>query len=203
MDYTRRNYPVPLPEAASLEELNQELLEQCVRSGEHEIQHHNKPVNGLFEEKRPHLLCLPDVGFSNVQALSDMKVDKYSTVIVEQNHYCMPSEYMGFNVQVLLRVSIVQAYYKHNELTLYERVYGKNNRIMFVEHYLKLFRHDPQAFDSARAIKQWREHWPVCLEALLKRFCQRLGRTHGIKDFICVLLLYRGYSADEIEAAVE
>ncbi len=82
-------------------------------------------------------------------------------------------------------------------------MYGKNKWILIVWHYLELIRQRPHAFDSARPLKQWREKWPPCLEALLARFCQSQGCNRGIKDFISVLLLYRDYPADEIEAAVE
>ena len=61
----------------------------------------------------------------------------------------------------------------------------------------------PRAFDSARPIKQWRKCWPPSLEALLERFCQNQGHSRGIKDFICVLFLYRDYPAGEVETAVE
>ncbi|MCP4404743.1 MAG: hypothetical protein GY801_46515 [bacterium] len=68
---------------------------------------------------------------------------------------------------------------------------------------MELVRQRPQAFDSARPIKQWRTCWPSSLEALLERFCQSQGHSHGIKDVIHVLLLYRDSPAGEVEAAVE
>jgi hypothetical protein len=72
-----------------------------------------------------------------------------------------------------------------------------------VWHDWELVRQRPQAFDSARPMKQWRTCWPSSLEALLKRFCQSQGPSRGIKDFIDVLLLYRDDPAGEVEAAVE
>ncbi len=112
--YARRNYLVPVPEVSRLAELNQELLEQCVKYGGHQIQGREKPVNELFEEERSHLLRLPDVRFRNIQTLSG-KVDKYSTVIVDQNHYSVPTEYVGFKVQALVCVGHVRLYYSHKE----------------------------------------------------------------------------------------
>jgi hypothetical protein len=44
--------------------------------------------------------------------------------------------------------------------------------------------------------------WPSCLEALLKRFCSRQGRSKGIRDFVGVLMLYRSHGAEAIERAV-
>jgi len=56
---------------------------------------------------------------------------------------------------------------------------------------------------AARPIRQWRRHWPLCLERLLDRFCQKQGATKGIKEFISVLMLYKDHDAKDIEAAVE
>ena len=49
---------------------------------------------------------------------------------------------------------------------------------------------------------EWRKRWPLCLEMLLERFRSKQGNTHGIKDFISVLMLYKHFAASEIEAAV-
>jgi hypothetical protein len=68
---------------------------------------------------------------------------------------------------------------------------------------LELIQQRPMAFNSARPIRQWREIWPQALNKLLERFCSAQGETKGIKDFIAVLMFYRNYAADEIEAAVE
>jgi transposase len=200
--YARRNYLVPVPETSSLEELNEKLLTKCVTYGEHQIQGRAKPVNGLFEEERSHLLSLPEVRFSNVESLRG-KVDKYSTVTVDHNRYSVPTEYVGFRVQILLDVRQVRLYYEHKELASHERVYGKNKWVLLAWHYLELIQQRPQAFDSARPMKQWRKHWPASLEALLERFCQKQGQSRGIKDFIEVLLLYRDHPCTEVDAAVE
>jgi transposase len=200
--YARRNYLVPVPEVVSLAELNRQLLEKCVKYGDHRMRGREKSVNELFEQERPHLLSLPQVRFSNVESLSG-KVDKYATVIVDHNRYSVPTDYAGFRVQVLLSVSNVRVYYNHKELATHERVYGKNKWVLDAWHYLELIQKRPKAFDSARPLKQWRKDWPASLEALLTRFCQSQGRSRGIKDFITVLFLYRDYPAADVEVAVE
>ena len=71
------------------------------------------------------------------------------------------------------------------------------------EHYLELIQQRPQAFESARVIRQWRPSWPFSLERLLGKFCQKQGHTKGVKDFISVLMLYKDHAAGDIESAVE
>lgn len=200
--YVRRNYLVPVPEAADFDELNRRLLEQCVRYGSHQIRGREETVNALFAQERGHLLRLPEPGFSNVRTLS-CKVDKYSTVLADRNHYSVPPEYVGFHLEALLSIDEVRLFYQHKELASHERVYGNNKWVLKPMHYLALIQQRPQAFESARPIKQWRKAWPSCLESLLRRFCEAQGQNKGIKDFITVLLLYQEYGAEEIEAAIE
>lgn len=41
------------------------------------------------------------------------------------------------------------------------------------------------------------------MEHLLTTFCEKQGVTDGIKDFLTVLMLYREYDEDRVNAAVE
>ena len=200
--YVRRNYMVPVPQAADFAELNRRVLEQCVRYGSHRMRGREQTVNASFAQERAHLLSLPDARFSNVRTLS-CKVDKYSTVLVDRNHYSVPTQYVGFCLEALLWVDMIRLFYQHKEVVSHERGYGNNKWLLRPMHYLELIRQRPQSFNSARPLRQWRKTWAPCLELLLRRFCESQGQNKGIKDFITVLLLYRDYRADEIEAAVE
>jgi len=200
--YVRRNYLVPIPEAASLEELNQKVLKQCLAYGDHRLQGREKTVKELFEEEKPCLLPLPGVPYSNIQT-TDSKVDRYSTVIVDKNRYSVPTRYAGLKAKVSLRVNHVEIFRDGVRVASHRRLYGNNKWSLDPDHYLELIQRRPEAFHSARPIRQWRPKWPSCLERLLKRFQQSQGETKGIKDFISVLMLYRDYRADEVEAAVE
>ena len=200
--FARRNYMVPVPEADSLEDLNEKILRQCVAFGNHKMAGRDRKVNELYEEEKEHLLSLPETVFSNVQASSG-RIDKYATVIVDKNRYSVPSGYSGFRVKVLLHADRVEIFTGTKKIAKHERSYGNNKWILDPDHYLDLIQQRPMAFNSARPIRQWRQSWPESLNQLLERFCRAQGETNGIKDFINVLMLYRDYDAGEIEAAVE
>lgn len=200
--FARRNYMVPVPEAVSLEELNTRLLEQCQGYGHHTIAGREYPVNVLHEAEKEHLLALPGAVFNNQQLLI-CKVDKYATVIADKNRYSLPTSYSGQEVSVLLGVAKVDIYLKSRQLATHERLYGNNKWQLEPDHYLNLLKERPMAFNSARPIRQWRAKWPDALEKLHKRFCLTQGETAGTKDFISVLMFYRTYKADDVEAAVE
>ncbi len=200
--FARRNYMVPVPQVASLEELNSHLLEQCQVYGSHIIEGREHSVTVLHEAEKGHLLTMPAAVFSNQQSLV-CKVDKFATVIVDKNRYSVPTQYVGHEVSVLLGVDSVDIYLKSRKLAGHKRLYGNNKWQLEPDHYLDLLQKRPMAFNSARPIRQWRQNWPDSLQKFQKRLCQAQGETKGIKDFITVLMLYRNHDAGEVEAAVE
>lgn len=200
--YVRRNYLVPVPEAASLAGLNDRLLEECLAYGEHRLRGREGTVNELFAEEQGRLLPLPDTPFTVLQ-ISSGKVDAYATVIVDKNRYSVPTRYAGLRVRVHLSVTQVEIFHDGKRLARHPRLYGNNKWQLEPDHYLELLQQRPQAFASARPLRRWRETWPPCLEKLLARFQEHRGETGGIKDFISVLLLYREHHGEAIQAAVE
>ncbi len=198
----RRNYMVPVPEAGSLEELNENILRQCLAYGNHKMSGRDRKVSELYEDEKEHLLALPEEAFSNVQVLEG-RADKYATVIVDKNRYSVPSGYASFKVRVLVYVDRVEIFTGGKKLSSHERKYGNNKWCLNPHHYLELIQKRPMAFHGARPIRQWRESWPESLHVLLDRFCRAQGESRGIKDFISVLMLYRDHQADAIESAVE
>ena len=200
--YARRNYMVPIPEAETLEALNEKLLQDCLSYGNHRLAGREHSVNELYEAESQYLIPLPDIGFSNLETSSG-KVDKYSTVIIDKNRYSVPTVYGYFKVNVVVHVDHVEIFYGSKKIASHQRFYGNNKWSLEPEHYLELIQQRPQAFDSARPIRQWRNSWPICLERLLDRFCQKQGTTKGIKEFISVLMLYKDHAATDIQSAVE
>ena len=164
---------VPVPEAESLEALNEKLLADCLSYGDHRIAGREQSVNELYEAEKPYLIALPDVGFSNLETTGG-KVDKYSTVMVDKNRYSVPTAYAYLKINVVLYVDRVQIFYGSKKIASHQRLYSNNKWSLHPAHYLELIQQRPQAFNSARPIRQWRQSWPRCLERLLDRFCRRV-----------------------------
>jgi transposase len=200
--YVRRNYLVPVPEAESLEALNDRLLEECLAYGEHRIRGREGTVNELFAGEQGRLLPLPAAPFSLTQ-ITTGKVDAYATVIVDKNRYSVPSIYAGLRVQVQLSVTHLEIFHNGKKLARHLRLFGNNKWQLDANHYLELIQQRPGAFYDARPLRRWRETWPSCLKKLLARFQEHQGETAGIKDFISVLMLYREHPGEVVAAAVE
>jgi len=200
--YVRRNFMVPVPGADSLEELNQKLLEQCCAYGDHRMAGRQQTVNELFEQEKGDLIALPAVPFENVETRSG-KVNKYSTVIIDKNRYSVPVRYAGLKVQVLMYVDRVDIFQSGKKIASHGRMFGNNKWQLDPLHYLELIYRRPQAFESARPIRQWRKRWPDCFDALLERFCSKLGQTKGTREFIEVLMLFEDHEYSDVIDAVE
>ena len=200
--FSRRNYMVPIPEAQSLDELNDRILSECVAYGDHRIKDRSGTVDELFSQEQEKLLSLPPDKFCNI-VIADGKSDKYSTVIVDKNRYSVPTEYAQLKLKVLLFVDKVEIYWDSKLIAVHKRLFHNNKWSLNPDHYLDLIQKRPQAFESARPIKQWRKVWPESHEILLKRFCEKQGQTAGIKDFISVLMFYRDHSEPDVKDAVE
>ena len=200
--YIRRNYLVPMPVVDSFEELNEKLLASCLRYGGHRISGREETVEAFFEREKEHLIKLPPVPFTNLRVL-DAKVNPYATVMVDKNHYSVPTAQVGLKIRVQLSIGRVEIFCDGKKIAGHERLFGNNKWQLDPQHYLELIRRKPGAFDSARVIRQWRPAWPSCLEKLLEQFKEKQGETAGIKDFISVLMLYRDHAGKEVEAAIE
>lgn len=200
--FARRNYMVPVPRAASLEQLNRKLLEQCLAYGDHRIAGRSETVSELFEQEKRHLIGLPPVPYENIDT-SAGKIDKYATVIIEKNRYSVPTNYAGLRSRALLYIDRVEIFHNSKKIAAHRRVFGNNKWQLDPQHYLALIYRRPQAFESARVIRQWRPQWPDCLEALLSRFSDRLGHTKGIKEFIAVLMLFKDHESAKVIEAVK
>jgi len=200
--YVRRNYMVPVPEAGSFEALNEKLLRDCLAYGQHRQRGQERTVNELFEEEKAHLLPVPDVAFSNIQMV-DARVNPYSTVLLDKNHYSVPTRFVGLRVRAMMKVGAIEIYSEQKRIASHRRTFGNNKWQLDPHHYLELLQQRPQAFASARPIRQWRQGWPDSLEQLLVKFQQVQGATDGIKDFISVLMLFRDHGPGQVHAAVD
>jgi len=200
--YSRRNYLVPLPRVESLDELNEYLLGQCLSHGDHWVEGKEGCVDELFEKEKSHLISLPCAPYSNIM-IGDGKVNHYSTVLVDKNHYSVPTCYAGLQTKVNISIDEVEIFWDGKKIARHERVFANNKWQLDPQHYLELIQQRPGSFETARPVRQWRARWPKALERLLARFQASQGETAGIKDFINVLLLYGSHPGKGVDAAVE
>lgn len=147
--FARRNYMVPMPEAANIDELNEKILKQCLAYGSHTMAGREQSVDTLYEEEKNSLLPQPEAAYSNIQP-NDGRADKYATVMVDNNRYSIPWRYVGHKLKILLHVDQVEIFAGTQKLAVHERLFGNNKWSLNPDHYLELIQQRPMSFSTAQ-----------------------------------------------------
>jgi hypothetical protein len=125
--YFRRNYLVPVPEVASLDELNARI-EQAEQAEQAEdgrrIGSRIRSIGQDFASKRVLLAPLPEDPFETGLVLTP-RVDRYGQVMVRNNRYSVPVRLIGRQVQVVLRSSELAVFYRNAEVARHPRLAAK------------------------------------------------------------------------------
>ena len=202
--FARRNFLVPIPEVADFDELNELLLKRCLADGERIIagRQDRRSINERHREESGRLLPLPDKPFENIKPIP-VRIDRYQTAVVDFNRYSVPAAYVGRKLWAHVGCDRVRLYGDNRLVADHARLFGKSQWQIDPQHYLELIFQRIQAFDSARAIRQWRARWPKNYETMLSILRQRRGENKGTREFVRILELHQNHSNEEVEQAVE
>ena len=150
----RRNHMVPVPEARTLEELNQRLLEECQADEHRQITGKPMEVGAAMAAEREHLLPLVAEGFA-LGETSFPTVDGAGCVKVRTNSYSAPLK-PGTRVKVELLPAYVEIWHERECVARHERCYERYRQVLELEHYLEALERKPGALAGATALRQWR-----------------------------------------------
>lgn len=199
--FSRQNFLVPIPEADSLESLNQLLLEKCEAYTERVLGGREDKRTVEVRDREEKAVLLPLVAPYEMDVPVEAKVDKYQMVQVDKNRYSTPG-CVGKTVTVYAGCQKVKIYRNSDLVAEHERVFTTGRWILDPCHYLKLLERKVRAFDNAKPIRQWRQKWPTVYEQLLTKMRERDGDAKGTRAFLRVLRLHEDYEVDEVETAV-
>ena len=200
--YVRRNYLTPLPDVASFEELNAELLRLCRRDDQRRVAHQAASIGEMWEIERPLLRPLPPFAF-DCCILGQARVTPYSQVVFETNRYSVPVHWAVREVSVKAYPFHVEILDRTTLLARHERCYGRDQDIFDPLHYLPLLEQRPGAFDYAQPLRRWRQEWPVAYHRMLRELRTKWPEGRGVQEFIRILYLHQDYPASVIEQAVQ
>jgi hypothetical protein len=132
-----------------------------------------------------------------------VQISRYQTAMVDRNRYSVPSAYVGRNVWAHIDCDRIKIHADGKEIADHARLFNNSKWQINPQHYLELISERIQAFESARAIRQWRPSWPASYETMLSILRDRLGNNKGTRDFVRILQLHRDHSSEEVGRAVE
>ncbi|MGH9563712.1 MAG: IS21 family transposase [Terracidiphilus sp.] len=199
----RRNWLVPVPEAASLSALNEWLLTGCLANRNRTVSGHNETVNEARQREQPHLLPLAEEGFPIEELFYPLIVDGKGRVKVKTNWYSAPL-WPGLRVTARVWPSVIHIERDGECVAIHARSYGRGDQILNLEHYLDVLEKKPGAMAGSTPLEQWRQsgRWPACMDLIWKKLNDRQGVSSGTREMIALIRTGQSDGWDRLIGAV-
>jgi transposase len=183
--YVRRNYLVPVPQAADWEEVNARLAADCRRELARPAPRGGRSTAELLEEDRRAFLPLPVEPFEarrhEVVTITALALGRF-----DGNDYSVPTRYAHRALAATGTIDRVRFAHRGGVVAEHARCWGKGEVRMEPLHYLALLEQKPFALDSARPLEGW--SLPDCFGALRRRL-EEADPAEGTRRYIRVLRL--------------
>jgi transposase len=202
----RRAHLVPVPQVASLEELNQLIAERVTLDEGRRIARRTQTVGETFTAERGWLHPLPAEPFDAARLVS-AKVDAKARVCVVQSWYSVPARLAGRRVQVRLGARALDVLDPGSAqvVATHPRSLHKGSQDLVLDHYLEILARKPGALPGSTALAQAREQG-VFTDSH-DRFWTAARRAHGdqagTRALIEVLLAGRRLPAEAVTAGID
>jgi hypothetical protein len=199
----RRNHLVPVPEVASIAELNAMIDAWDTADDARRIGTRPHTIGEHFAVEKPLLKPLPDEPFETGRWFIP-RVDRYAQVTIRTNRYSVPVRLIGRQVRVLLHASELVVFDGRTEVARHERLLAKGVARLDLDHYLEGLLRKPGALPGATALDQARaagQFTPVH-DAWWAAARKARGNRDGTKALIDVLLLHRHVPHEQLVAGL-
>ncbi len=195
----RRNFMVPIPHAASWEDLNGQFEADCRRRRERRLRGHAETIGERFERDRATMLPLPPTPYEACEKVT-VRVSSLLLVRYHTNDYSVPTEYRHRQVLVKGYVHRVEIVCGSEVIARHDRSYERETAVYDPLHYLALLEHKSRALDQAAPLAGWQ--LPECF-AHLRRLLEARLKKHAAREYIQMLRLLESFALEEVTAAVE
>jgi len=175
----------------SLEAANEYLLKICDEMNADEISNKTIPADEFKKEEKHLLPCPPNF---ECCIKSNNKVDKYSTIVVNQNHYSVPDTLVGKEVGVKMYSDTVCIYHGGVVVATHNRSRGQFDWVIDIMHYLRTLAKKPGALKRSSALLQ--------ADAKIKKLYEKYY-SKDAKAFLQVLEIIKERGVDHVMKAVK
>ncbi|HUB73601.1 MAG TPA: IS21 family transposase [Solirubrobacteraceae bacterium] len=199
----RRSHLVPVPDVASLSELNELLAVACVADLERTIRGRPQTVGEALAREIDLLRALPAERLDTAEHARP-RVDCKALATVRQNQYSLPVSLAGLRVAASIGAREIVFAHDGREVARHERLGERFGTSAKLDHYLELLKRKPGALERSLALRQERERgaWPECFDQLWQAIKARVGSSEAARQMVDVLLLCRELPAATVELAV-
>lgn len=200
----RRRHLVPVPNVATIAELNELLIAGDMIDQERHIARRPQTVGQAAAAEAPSLAPLPAVAFDPC-ALLNAKVDTKGRICVRQSFYSVPVKLARREVQVRLGATSFEVKADGKVVAVHERSLHKGSEDLVLDHYLEILVRKPGAMPGSTALAQARASgaFGPTHERFWSQARRKLGDGAGTRALIGALLLQRRLPAATVIAAME
>lgn len=136
----------------SLDEANEYLLKTCEKLNETKAFNKDKSPIELFESEKCNLL--PTLGKYEYARLEMLRVDKYSTIVVDTCHYSVPDRFVNKILRCKIYSNDIILYFEEEKITHHKKNPGLHQWVIDINHYLITLFRKPHALINSCAFKQ-------------------------------------------------
>jgi hypothetical protein len=196
----RRTHLVPVPDVASLAELNEKIAAIDSAEDTRILSGRLTTIGFNFTSEKDELLPLPFEEFECGITLTP-KVDRSSRITVRQCHYSVPARFIGQNVRVLLRGNELLVFERRTIAARHPRLTRRGEFRDELDHYLEILLTKPGAMAGSTALATARQNgsFTEVHEAFWAAARTAHGDAAGTRALIEVLLLHRRMPAEAVQ----
>lgn len=182
----RASLMVPVPKAASFEELNERLLQKALEF---------KEKSEIFAQDAAAFLPLADY---EPRRLVSAKADKLSLVTFETNQYSVPTRFAQRSLLVRATPFKVEILNSKEVIASHERSLVKGRVTTLIEHYIDLLEQKPRAARTALPVLQ------AGLPDIFELYRQKAedGTAAGDRKFVAVLRFLGEFGVERVASAL-
>lgn len=113
---------------------------------------HQASAQEMLEKEKDFLLVLPPR--YDTARITEGRVDRYSTISIEGNHYSVPDHLVGEFVLVKIYPDKILCYHQEEKIAFHQRCPGQGSWQLNINHYLKTLKFKPGALKRSSAFFQ-------------------------------------------------
>ena len=199
----RRQHMVPVPQAASLAELNARLAEADAADDGRHIGYRAATAGEDFAAEAPRLLGLPGEPFDTAAVLWP-RADRFARISVGKCRYSVPARLIDTRVRVSLTANELRVFDGSRLVAVHPRLAAPGAEHLDLDHYLEILARKPGALPGSVPLAQARAAgaFTAAHDALWAAARARLGDGPGTRALIEVLLLHRRMPAPAVIAGI-
>jgi transposase len=201
--FFRRNHLTPVPVARDYAHLNELLRVASQQDEQRVVGERSVSVGAAMAMEREHLLPVAKEGFQ-LAAVRFPVVNGSGCVRVLTNFYSVPLA-TGAEVEARIYAAYVEIWYQGKCRARHERCFGRQQKVLDLDHYLEALERKPGALAGSTALEQWRAQgkWPASYDRYWEVLKQRQGKQAGTGAMIEILLLGRQHGFARMREALE